>query len=57
MIGRCAEYACRKEVSAMNNQGQNTKAQWAAPKLQRLSARLAESGGTGLSDGPNTNRS
>lgn len=41
----------------MNNQGQNTKAQWAAPKLQRLSARLAESGGTGLSDGPNTNRS
>lgn len=41
----------------MNNQGQNTKAQWAAPKLQRLSARLAESGLPGVSDSGNNNRS
>ena len=38
--------------------GSNGKTQWAAPKLQRLSAKLAEMpAGTGGAEGGNTPRS
>lgn len=37
--------------------GSNQKSAWAAPKLQRLSAKLAMGGPGALTEGRNTNRS
>ena len=55
VLGRCVIFGCRKEASTMTNKG---KTAWAAPKLQRLSAKLAEGGpASPISDSGNNNKS